>query len=120
MINLVCIVCPNGCRLQVTGQGKDIEVTGAKCSKGKAYAITEMTQPKRSVTTTIKTVFNQARVLPVRTNAEIPKEKIFELMKMLNEFTLTKRIKRGETIISNVFNTGVDVIATSGILYKEE
>ena len=29
-MNLVCIVCPNGCRLTVTIDGEDITVTGQK------------------------------------------------------------------------------------------
>lgn len=119
-MNLVCIVCPNGCRLTVTIDGEDITVTGQKCPKGKTYAIAEMTEPKRSVTTTVRTVFEEAPVLPVRTNGEIPKDKIFDLMKLLDGFILNKRIKRGEAILRNVFDSGVDVIATSGMLMKEE
>lgn len=120
MINLVCIVCPNGCRLEISGEGENIEVKGAKCPKGKTYAITELTEPKRSVTSTVRTVFKEVPVLPVRTNGDIPKDKIFDLMDILNSFVLDKRVKRGETIIPNVFNTGVDIIATSGMLYKED
>ena len=47
MKNLVCIVCPNGCRLTVT-EGENIEVSGAKCPRGKAYAVSEMTNPTTS------------------------------------------------------------------------
>lgn len=116
MTQLVCIVCPNGCRLGISGEGDNIEVSGGKCPKGKAYAITEMTNPTRSVTTTVKTIFSEASVLPVRTNGEIPKAKIFDFMKVINSFVLDKRIKRGETVLPNVFDSGIDVIATSDIL----
>ena len=30
MKELVCIVCPNGCRLQVSQKGEEFEVMGAK------------------------------------------------------------------------------------------
>ena len=116
MKELVCIVCPNGCKLTVKGEGDNFEVFGAKCPRGKAYAITEMTAPKRSVTTTVKTIFDEARVLPVRTNGEIPKEKIFDLMKEIKKFVLNKRVKRGDVIIKNVIDSGVDIISTSNIL----
>lgn len=118
MKTMVCIVCPNGCRMEINGEGENITVEGAKCAKGKTYAITEMTAPKRSVTTTVKTIFDEARVLPVRTNGDIPKEKIFDLMKLINTFVLDKRVDRGDVILSDVLGTGIDIIATSGMLKK--
>lgn len=113
---MVCIVCPNGCRMEIIGEGENITVEGAKCPKGKVYAITEMTAPKRSVTTTVKTIFEEARVLPVRTSGDIPKERIFDLMHLINGIVLDKRVNRGDVILSNVFDTGIDIIATSGML----
>ncbi|MDD4316315.1 MAG: DUF1667 domain-containing protein [Clostridia bacterium] len=118
MTQLVCIVCPNGCRLTINNDGENIEVLGGKCPKGKAYAVTEMTNPTRSVTTTVKTVFPEAGVLPVRTNGEIPKAKIFDFMKVINCFVLDKRVKRGEVVLQNVLDSGIDVIATSNMLQK--
>src|SRR5690554_6716771 len=98
MKELVCIVCPNGCRLQVTKSGNEYEVKGAKCPKGKEYAITEMTDPRRSISTTVRTVFEDCRVLPVRTNGEIPKDKIFSLMELINKVVVDKKLKRGDII----------------------
>ena len=56
--DLICIVCPNGCRLHgvLTEEGK-LEVTGNRCIRGNAFAGTELTNPTRSITTTVKTVF---------------------------------------------------------------
>lgn len=79
----------------------------------------EITAPKRSVTTTVKTVFSETPLLPVRTDGEIPKDKIFDLMQKLREFTLNKRVKRGENIIEDIFGTGINIIATSDMLNKE-
>ncbi|MFW5780508.1 MAG: DUF1667 domain-containing protein [Bacillota bacterium] len=118
MKEIICIVCPNGCRMQISKEGKDIEVKGAKCPKGKEYAIAEMTDPRRSIASTVKTIFEDGRVLPVRTDGEVPKDKIFELMKMINKVVIKKRIKRGDIILQNVFDTGVNVIATSSMLQK--
>ena len=38
----------------------------AKCPKGKEYAINEMTDPRRSIATTVRTIFKECPVLPVR------------------------------------------------------
>lgn len=115
MKELVCIVCPNSCKLQIADDGT---VTGNKCPRGKKFAIEEMTCPKRTVCSTVATVFEDFPVLPVRTSEEIPKEKIPMLMKMLFDFKLDKRVNRGEILIKNLFDTGVDLISTSNMLYN--
>lgn len=43
MANIVCIVCPKGCRLTV--DDKTFEVTGNNCPRGAAYGKTELTSP---------------------------------------------------------------------------
>ena len=51
---LTCIACPLGCNLVVTMEEKNVlNVTGNTCPRGKEYAITECTSPKRTVTTTV-------------------------------------------------------------------
>jgi len=114
MKEFVCIVCPNGCNLQIDENTK--EVIGNKCPRGKQFAINEITCPTRTITSTVKTIFKEVPVLPVRVNKEIPKEMIFEVMKEINKVTLDKRISSGEVIIKNVCGLDVDVIATSSIL----
>ena len=41
---MVCIVCPNGCRLKVSRDGDKIDVQGAKCKRGVAFGTTELTK----------------------------------------------------------------------------
>lgn len=113
MIELTCIVCPNGCHLEVDNSGATLKVSGAKCKKGNQFAEEELTAPKRTVCTTVKTIFSELPVVPVRTASEIPKELIMDMMKVVNSVTLDKKLKRGEAVIKNIFNTGVDIITTS-------
>ena len=115
MKELVCIVCPNSCKLTVADDGT---VTGARCPRGKKFAEEETTCPKRTVCTTVATVFSDCPVLPVRTESEVPKDKIPEIMNIINGFLLEKRVGRGEIIVINVADTGVDLISTSSMLYN--
>ena len=116
MKKLVCIVCPNSCELEITETESGISVSGNKCKRGVSFATDEMTAPKRTISSVVKTAFNSVPVLPVRVSAEIPKEKIFDVMKEINRVTVKKRLKRGDVVIKNVLSLGVDVIATSGVL----
>ena len=116
MKQLVCIGCPRGCRLTVEENSGEFIVTGNTCPRGKAFAISEMTEPKRTICSTVKTVFLGCPVLPVRVSDDIPKDRIFDVMREINAVVLTERIGRGDVIIENVLGLGVDVISTSDLL----
>ena len=115
-MEMTCIVCPNGCLLKVEKKGEEIIVEGAKCKRGIDYAKAELVAPKRSLTSTVKTVFEDMPVLPVRTGGEIDKGAIKEVMIEINKVKLTRRVKRGEVIIPNILNSGVDIISTSDMI----
>ncbi|HAZ36452.1 MAG TPA: molybdopterin oxidoreductase [Clostridiaceae bacterium] len=117
MKTLVCIGCPNGCELSVEEKANDILVSGNMCPKGKEFAINEIKNPVRSVTSTVKTVYEEVPRLSVRTNGEIPIKYVFPLMKLINTVEVDHPAKRGEVILKDVFHTGVDVIATSDMNY---
>ena len=91
-------------------------MTGNSCPRGKEFAISEMTAPKRTICSVVKTVFEGVPVLPVRVSEDIPKEKIFDVMREINSVLLTERIGRGDVVIENVLGLGVDVISTSDLL----
>ncbi len=114
-----CIGCPRGCLLHVEEVNGEYEVTGNTCIRGHDFAISEMTCPKRTICSSVKTVFPDAPVLPVRVSADIPKDRIFDVMAEINKIMLTERIGRGDVIIPNVLGLEVDIISTSDILVRE-
>ena len=116
---LVCIVCPRSCRMTITSEGDELVVTGNTCKRGKEFAINEMTDPLRTVCTTVRTSFPSVPVLPVRVSGAIPKNKIFDLMREVHRITVSKRIGREEVVVPNILDLGVDLIATSNILKDE-
>lgn len=116
----VCIVCPNGCNLTIEGNGKSFIVSGNACKRGEQFAINEMIDPKRTICSTVKTSFKEVPVLPVRVSVDIPKDQIFNVMREINKVVINKKIGRGDIVIKNVLNLGVDVICTSDILKNQE
>lgn len=108
---MVCIVCPNGCRLTVSQNGNDINVQGATCKKGVDFAKTELTAPTRSLTSTVDTIFADMPRLPVKTEGEIPKDKLLDAMKIIRSTKVTERLKTGDEVIKDLF--GTRVIATA-------
>lgn len=122
MRELVCIVCPNSCHITIEEKDGQWKVSGNKCRRGEAFAIDEVTCPKRTFSTTVKTKWPEVPVVPVRVSAEIPKDKIFDIMNLLNKMTIETPVGRGDVIIANVMGLSADVIVTSDCLktYLEE
>jgi CxxC motif-containing protein len=106
---LVCIVCPNGCRLVF----EDSEtITGYQCERGKAYAIAEMTNPTRVLTTTVRVRGGVRSRCSVKTEAPIPKGLLMGAMEFLNSVELPAPVECGQIVVRNLLDTGVNLIAT--------
>jgi len=110
---VTCIQCPQGCTIEVKKIGDDYEVSGNNCKRGKEYAIQEITNPLRSITTTVRTVFDDFPRLSVKTDSEVPLKDIFLYMNEINDITVTERLKPGDTVKSGLRETDTNLIATS-------
>lgn len=119
--DLICIVCPVGCRLTVEKDDtaeKGYVITGNTCKRGVDYAIEEMTHPTRMVPTTVKIEDAFLNRLPVRTDKPIDKNLIFEAMKVINAFSCQAPVKMGDVLIKNILGTDVNIIATRSMGIK--
>jgi CxxC motif-containing protein len=113
---LICITCPKGCVTKVWKENGDIKIEGKICKKGKDYIKQEYIEPKRILTSTVIVERSAVKRLPVRTREAIPKEKLLVAMNRLSEIRLKPPVKIGDVIISNLLNTGIDVIASDDLL----
>ncbi|WP_455544545.1 DUF1667 domain-containing protein [Intestinibacter sp.] len=117
-IELICIGCPLGCNLTVDMNGSEVvEVSGNNCKKGKEYAVKEVTNPTRIVTSIVRVKNGNIAVVSVKTKEDIPKSKINACVKALKDVEVEAPIKIGDVLVSNVADTGVDIVATRNI-YK--
>ncbi len=108
--NLICIQCPRGCHLSIDSE--TMEVTGNSCPRGALYAKTELTDPKRTITSTVKVLYAPMQRCSVKTSAPVKKGMMMDVMKEINKVTIEAPVKMNQVIIENVLDTGVDVIAT--------
>lgn len=110
---LICIVCPQGCRLKVLQQSDgSYQVTGNTCKRGESYGITEMTAPTRVITSTVFLDGGRYSRLPVKTAGAVPKELIFDCMKEINRIRVKSPVEMGDVVLKNILGTGIDIIAT--------
>jgi len=109
---MVCIECPNGCVLEVNMDSKPISVTGNLCPKGIKYAISEIENPERVLTSSVLTEGLALKMIPVRTDRPIPKKDLFRAMKEVKNIRLRKTVAVGDIIIEDLLGLAVKLVAT--------
>lgn len=112
MKDLTCIVCPRGCRLHVDD---DMNVTGNFCPRGAQYAISELTNPVRTITTSIRVTNRPYTLVSVKTTNPIPKQKIFDVMKEIDKITVEAPVRIGQIVKTNVLGLDSDIVITKNI-----
>ena len=116
---VTCISCPLGCRVSVDIKGKKIKTTGQQCKQGRTYAIQEVKDPRRVLTSTVRIKNGKRSMLPVRSEKEIQKKLIKKCVKELSKMNVKAPIKCGEVICKNILDTKVNIIATRNMEIKK-
>lgn len=112
---IICILCPLGCKLQVKekpDQPGDLLVRGLKCKQGKAYAYEEYTNPTRILTSTVVIHGAPLPRLPVKTDKPIPKDLIFPTMDQIARVEVNAPVKIGTVLIEDLLGTGINLVAS--------
>ena len=110
-----CIVCPRGCELVVESAPGGTEVTGAGCPRGRAYAIQEMTDPRRTVSTSVRVQGGTLPLCSVRLTRPIPRGRIMEAVRLIHALRPQAPIAAGTVLITGILGTDSNVIATSDV-----
>jgi len=107
-----CVICPWGCHLKADGEN----ISGYSCVRGLDYAKKEQTDPRRSISGTVRLNGGSQRVVPVKTSAPIPKHLLLEAAALLNTAAAYAPVKTGDVIIPDILGTGIDFVATRSII----
>ena len=112
MKELTCIVCPRGCRLKVDD---NMEVTGNACPRGKIYAVNELTNPTRTITSSIRVSNRPYTLVSVKTDKPIPKDKMFDVMKEIDKLSVEAPTQIGQIVKANILGLDSNIIITKNI-----
>lgn len=115
MKEVVCVVCPRGCRIQVEVKEQDYFMTQNGCNRGPIYVRQELTDPRRSLTTTIQVHGGVEHRLPVVTNQDIPRDIVFDALELLSTVVVEAPIIVGDIIIDNILGTNVSIVAAKSL-----
>lgn len=116
MKELICITCPKGCHITVEEQGGEYKISGNECEKGHSYALKEMTNPTRVITSTVRVHGAQHSRLPVKTASDIPKDVMVQAVRLLDGVDIQAPVRVGDVVLEDILGTGVPFVATRTML----
>ena len=112
MKELTCIVCPRGCRLKVDDE---MNVTGNACPRGKIYAVNELTNPTRTITSSIRVTNRPYTLVSVKTDNPIPKDKMFEVMQEIDKLSIEAPTRVGQVVKEKILGLDSNIVITKNI-----
>ncbi len=110
----ICIICPRSC--PITVDTETMVIKGNKCMRGRQYVNSELTEPRRTLTSTVRIESEKVMLLPVKTDRPIKKEDLFAAMKKISKISVKAPIRIGEVIVSDFTEDGTNLISTKTIL----
>ena len=114
-----CIVCPNGCNIIAEIEdGKILSLEDATCKRGNEYVNQELTNPCRTIASSILLEDGALPLVSVRLTKPVPKDTIFEVMEVIKKARLKAPVHVGQVAIENVLGLESDVIVTKNVEAK--
>ena len=110
---MICIICPHGCQIELTQEGNALSVKGNACPRGAEYAKSELLDPRRTLTATVRVSNRKDTMVSVKTEHPIPKSQMMNIMKRLRDVHVNAPIAIGDILLPDVW--GTKVIATQKV-----
>jgi CxxC motif-containing protein len=104
-IPFTCILCPNGCDLNLK----------AGCAKGEAYLRQERQDPRRTVLTSVLIRDGTRPVVSVKSNIPVPLPMLRPVIAELSRRSVQAPVAIGQILFPDILTTGADIIATRSI-----
>lgn len=116
---LICIVCPNGCQLEVTYEVtpriKVVNVSNHLCDKGETWAVNELENPARHIASSILVENGTFKLVSVRTDTPIPLAAIRKVMQTIKKKKVKPPIVINQVLIKNPAGVSTNIIATRNV-----
>ncbi len=113
MKKIICIGCPKGCHIQIDEQ--TFECIGNACPRGAEYAKNELTDPRRTLTSTVVIEGAAIRRCPVKSDSPLPKDLVQAAAKELDKVRIASPVKVGDVIVENILGTGCNIICARNL-----
>ena len=115
-----CIICPNGCEITAeydtaNGSVEVHSIEGPACPRGAEYVKQELTDPRRTIASSVLVRGGELPLASVRLTAPIPKAKIFDAMGEIRKLAVDAPVEAGTVLIENLLGLGTDLVVTKSV-----
>ena len=109
----ICVTCPVGCALTALVEGDELlEVNGQACRRGVDFVHRELTDPRRTLTTTVRVRDGALPLVPVRSAEPLPKHLVLPVALALRGVCLEAPITEHQVALADALGTGIDIVTT--------
>jgi CxxC motif-containing protein len=123
---MVCFICPKSCRLTVTNDSNTVAngsntvnndsnaviVENNRCPRGVEFARKELTDPERSLTSTMRVTNGALPLVSVRSDAPVKKGELKDVVKLLDSMTVEAPVAGGQVLLPLAGKNRINIIAT--------
>ncbi|MDR2447193.1 MAG: DUF1667 domain-containing protein [Treponema sp.] len=113
--DIVCFMCPNSCVLSISGDETNPRIENNRCSRGIDFALKELGDPERTLTSTMRTLNGVLPLVSVRSDKPVKKAELQEIITQLDALTINAPIARGQVLMASVGINKVNIIATRSV-----
>jgi len=108
-----CIVCPNGCEIDVEYEnGRLLSCGGNLCRRGAEYVAQELQDPRRTIASCVLVEGGELPQVSERLTKPVPRDRIFDVMALIHTLKLQAPVTAGTVVVPDVLGLGSDLIAT--------
>ena len=121
-----CIVCPNGCEIgaeydvKENGAVEIRSIEGQGCKRGAEYAAQELTDPRRTIASSVLVRGGELPLASVRLTAPVPKARIFDAMREIKNLAVDAPVTAGTVLTQNILGLGSDLVVTKSVEKERE
>ena len=102
-----CIICPNGCEVTAEYEGTTLlSCSGNLCPRGKEYVRQELQDPRRTISSSVAVLDGELPLVSVRLTKPVPRDRIFDVMNVIQKIQLTAPVCAGQVLISDILGLG--------------
>jgi CxxC motif-containing protein/NADPH-dependent 2,4-dienoyl-CoA reductase/sulfur reductase-like enzyme len=117
--NMVCFICPVSCRLSIQEIDGKIRVKDNRCRRGAEFAVKELGDPERTLTSTIRVNNGVLPLVSIRSETPVKKAELKGLVKRFDGITVDAPVLSGTVLFSAIGENGVNIIATRSVERKQ-
>jgi CxxC motif-containing protein len=114
---IICLRCPRGCEVHTTVDDANnvIAAGGNICRLGKEYVQTEVADPRRVFTSTVRVRGGVKPLVAVWTPRPIPKTALLALARDTRLADVSAPVRVGQVVMANWRGTGTDIVASETV-----